>query len=244
MKFIRKNIKLISILIFITILTILIYLKFYLKNNKKVYEEKEIIKEEIVIKENELEKEENVNLKIETVFVDIKGAIKTPGVYEIESDKKVIDVVNKAGGLTNKADTSMVNLAKNVTNEMVIIIYTKEEIEKYKKQEEIIKVIDKECICPSITNDACINNDKKDNNSTNKNTTNEQEKIDANKEKININTATIEELQTLNGIGEGKAEAIIKYRDEHGIFKDINELKEVTGIGESVYEKIKDNITI
>ena len=154
----------------------------------------------------------------------------------------VIDVLKKAGGLTKEADTSMINLARQVEGEMVIIIYTKEEVKKYQTKEEIIKVIDKECICPEITNDACINNSS--NNPSNESQNNDKnDTIDQNK-KININTASLEELQNLNGIGEGKAKSIIEYREEHGNFNSIEELKEVSGIGESVYEKIKDNITI
>ena len=154
----------------------------------------------------------------------------------------VIDVVNEAGGLTKNADTSMINLAKVVTNEMVIIIYTKEEVKKYQKQEEIIKIIDKECICPEIKNDACINNQSSNPKESNKN--NNQTIENNSNKKININKASKEELQTLTGIGESKAEAIIEYRQKNGNFKTIEEIKEVSGIGESAYEKIKDYITI
>ena len=63
-------------------------------------------------------------------------------------------------------------------------------------------------------------------------------------EKININTATLEELQTLSGIGESKAKAIIEYREENGNFSKPEDILNVSGIGESVYEKIKDNITV
>lgn len=239
MKFIKRNIKLISILIAIIIIISLGVLKIYLNNNAKQDIKKEELEEEIVIEET-LEEEP----KIENVYIDIKGAVKKPGVYEIESNKKVIDVVNKAGGLTDNADTSMINLAKTVTNEMVVIIYTKEEVKKYQNQEEIIKIIDQECICPEITNDACINNNKTTTNQKSSSTENSNTKTNTSSNKININTATLEELQTLTGIGESKAESIIAYREEHGNFSAIEEIKEVSGIGESLYEKIKDNITI
>ncbi|MDY4078389.1 MAG: helix-hairpin-helix domain-containing protein [Clostridium sp.] len=64
------------------------------------------------------------------------------------------------------------------------------------------------------------------------------------KNKVNINTASINELDTLSGIGPSKAEAIIKYREENGTFKSIEEIKNVTGIGEALFEKFKENITI
>lgn len=68
--------------------------------------------------------------------------------------------------------------------------------------------------------------------------------INNNENKININTASINELDTLSGIGPSKAEAIIKYREENGTFKSIEEIKNVTGIGEALFEKFKENITI
>lgn len=61
--------------------------------------------------------------------------------------------------------------------------------------------------------------------------------------KVNINTANSKELTTLPGIGQAKAEAIIKYRKMHGKFKDVNELKEVNGIGDKVLTKIKPEVT-
>ena len=62
--------------------------------------------------------------------------------------------------------------------------------------------------------------------------------------KVNINSASLSELQTLDGIGEAKAQSIIDYRNQVGLFKDISELMNVSGIGETVFAKIKDNITI
>lgn len=231
MKFIRKNIKIITIILTIILVIFLILLKIYLNNKANlIKEETPAILNEIV--EEPIQKEEVEESK-ELVYVDIKGAVITPGVYEIESDKKVIDVVNIAGGLTDNADTTLINLAKQVSNEMVIIIYTKEELETAKKEDTIIKIIDKECICPEIKNDACIENIKEESNSN-----------DTASNKVNINIATLEELLTLTGIGESKAQAIIEHRNEIGKFTNIEELKEVSGIGEALYEKIKDNITI
>ena len=243
MKFIRKKIKIITIIILILLSIGLITIKIYLNNNStKNIKESKI--EEIIIKDDEeLDKKEEIPL-IENIFVDIRGAVVNPGVYEIENDKKVIDVVNKAGGLTEKADTSMINLAKQLTNEMVIIIYTKEEVEKYTNQEEIIKIVEKECICPKVENNACFNNNE--NNSLIEENNKENEVVEENKQndKINLNTANLEELQTLSGIGESKAKAIIEYRNEHKKFNNIEELKQVSGIGDALYEKIKNNITI
>lgn len=176
-------------------------------------------KEEVVdiFKEPEEIKEEESNSK--KVIVDIKGMINNPGVYEVDSNLRVNDVIELAGGLKEGADTSNINLAKLVSDEMTIIIYSTEEVIEKFKQEVCI------CNCPYIQNDACINS----NNDSNL---------------ININTAGIEELTTLTGIGDVKAEAIIKYRSEVGKFKTKEELLNVEGIGEALFEKIKDNITV
>ncbi|XCP84347.1 helix-hairpin-helix domain-containing protein [Roseburia hominis] len=62
--------------------------------------------------------------------------------------------------------------------------------------------------------------------------------------KVNLNTASKEELMTLSGIGESKAEGILAYREEQGAFKSIDEVKNVSGIGDGIFQKIKDHITI
>ena len=202
-----------TIIILCTIIVVLGGIIFILyKNNSSS-------KEEVVdiFKEPEEIKEEESNSK--KVIVDIKGMINNPGVYEVDSNLRVNDVIELAGGLKEGADTSNINLAKLVSDEMTIIIYSTEEVLEKFKQEVCI------CNCPYIQNDACINS----NNDSNL---------------ININTAGIEELTTLTGIGDVKAEAIIKYRSEVGKFKTKEELLNVEGIGEALFEKIKDNITV
>ena len=97
-----------------------------------------------------------------TYFVDIKGEINNPGVYEVDCNKRVIDVINMAGGLTDKADTSILNLSKKVKDEMYIIIYSSNQINEYKKEllpsKEIIKRVEEKIICPDNSNDACAKN--------------------------------------------------------------------------------------
>lgn len=238
MKLIKKNIKWISLIVIIILIISIIIVKAYLLKNDEV-DVKILEKEELVKTESTTEEQlEEVIPELDFVFVDIKGAVVKPGVYEIEATKKVIDVVNLAGGLTDQADTSLINLAKTISSEMVIIIYTKEEVAKAKEDASLTKVVDNECVCPQITNDACLNNEETTND--NKNTTN----TDTTASKVNINEATLEELQTLSGVGESKAQAIIDYREEHGPFETIEALKEVSGIGESLYEKIKNHIEV
>lgn len=210
-----------------------------IKTNK---EDKTIIKKE----------KDNSNTKKELIYVDVKGEVQSPGVYSFEKGR-VIDAIDKAGGITNNADTSINNLGKKLSDEMVIIIYSKSEIKKIQKVlRKKKKAIEK---CNELTsNNSCLTendlifNENKTNaikekekvNSKNNNTNNNSRKVSG---KISINTASKEELMTLTGIGESKAEKIIEYRNNNK-FTDISEIKNVKGIGESIFEKIKDNITI
>lgn len=165
---------------------------------------------------------------IEDYKVDIKGEILTPGIYTLKSNSRVIDVIEMSGGLTENADTSVINLSKKITDEMVIIIYSKSEVKDFKKTKETEKIVQEKCVKKdenALKNDACITDSAKTSG------------------KVSINTATKEELMTLTGIGDSKAEDIIKYREENGPFKTIEDIKNVSGIGDSLFAKIKENIT-
>ena len=143
------------------------------------------------------------------LLVDIKGAIKHPGLYKINEGDRVQDVIDLAGGLKEDADEKQVNLAQRLQDEMVIYIPTiGEEIEH---------------IQPNISS------------------TNTQNAQDG---KVAINHATAEEIQTLNGIGPKKAETIIAYREENGPFHTIEDLLNVSGIGEKTLENIRDQISV
>lgn len=162
------------------------------------------------------------------IKVDIKGQIINPGIYELKSSSRVIDVIEIAGGLTEDADTSVINLSKKITDEMVIIVYSKSQVQEFEKTKEIEKQVQEKCSeneIYSLKNEACIS------------TTNE---ING---KINLNTATKEELMTLQGIGESKAKEIIKYRESNGNFKSIEDIKNINGIGDNLFAAIKENIT-
>lgn len=163
--------------------------------------------------------------------VDIKGEVVSPGIYSLEPDSRVIDVIEHAGGLTEQANTTVINLSKKIADEMVIIIYSNTEVRDFENTKEKETIVQEKCNQKddnSLKNDACITSSQQATENT----------------KISLNTATIEQLMTLPGIGEAKAKAIIAYRDEQGGFKSIEELTKVTGIGESILAKIKDSITI
>lgn len=171
------------------------------------------------------------------IKVNIKGAVANPGVYSFSNGERVIDAIEKSGGLLETADTSVINLSKNLFDEMVIVIYTYDEVQAMKGNNILVQYVEHECDCPKLENDAClVDNDGNNNNLNNDNSGTNQ--------KISLNKATMEQLQTLSGIGEAKAKAIIKYREEHGNFTKIEDIMNVTGIGEKVFEQIKDNITI
>lgn len=196
------------------------------------------------VKKLSVDKKQDIKDDLSTVFVDVKGAVNSPGVYELDEGKRVIDAINLAGGLTDKADTININLSKKLTDEMYIIIYTKDEIYNYKQNNESvndIKCASMECVCPDVSNDACINSASTGNSSS---SSEDGNKVTDDDSKVSINSATKEELMKLEGIGEVKAEAIIKYRQENGSFKSVEELKNVSGIGDAVYDKIKDNIIV
>lgn len=185
------------------------------------------IDNKVVLNESDKENNKKDSEGVEYVIVDIKGEVVTPGVYELIKGSRVIDVINEAQGLTSNANTRYINLSKILEDGDAIVIYSNKEIEDASKEEKI--EVTTPCVCEDV-NSACIeNNIKNDNSTTNK---------------ININTASLEELTSLNGIGDAKAKAIIKYREENGNFKTIEDLIKVSGISESLFAKIKENITV
>lgn len=177
--------------------------------------------------------EENKESKVAKYYIDIKGFVKKPGVYEVTADNIVNDCIKLAGGLLKNADTTTINLSKKVSSEMVIYIPKKEEVIKTTTNTTVTK--DQE-----IPNDAVASDNNKSNSSISKDNNTQT----PNRTLVNINTATIQELTTLSGVGDAKAQDIIDYRTLNGNFKTIEDIKNVSGIGEALYAKIKDYITV
>ena len=196
--------------------------------------------EAVDVKDNDISKIiKNEIEKIDTtkkIKIDIKGLVVNPGVYELDENSRVIDAINAAGGLLEGANTGSINLSKILKDENVIIIENKQEPEK------IIEYVYQECNCPKV-NDACLNNQEVVNFQEEKKEESSRENNEENKI-VSLNSATIEEIQSLPGIGESKAKAIIKYRDENGLFQNVEDIKNVSGIGDSLFEKIKDYISL
>lgn len=189
----------------------------YSINDSESYEQIETISEE-----PQQQKEEFVENDTEEIVIHIAGEVNKPGIVKIKEGARIADVIEKAEGLTDQANLTNINLAYIVEDGQKITIPSKEEDTK-------------EYILEGSGQGVSSNNTQTNtsqNNSAGQNT------------KININKATKEELQTLSGIGESTAQKIIDYRKENGDFKQIEDIKNVSGIGEAKYNAIKDNIKI
>ena len=159
--------------------------------------------------------EETTTMMPQNCYVDIKGEVLRPGVYEFSCESRIQEVIKKAGGFTEEADETKINLAQKISDQMQIIVPN-----VHSKQEG------------GVTE----GNSEKGNLS---NTTPSNSKQGT----VNINTATLEELQTIKGIGKKKAEAILQYRKEHGAFRTKEDLLRVKGIGKKALEAIESQVT-
>ena len=217
----RKQI-LFSLCLIILVAGTIVY--FIINNNDK----KEIVKETKLITSKK--KRKKIKKIEKTIMVDVKGQVVNKGIYKLKLGSRVIDAINMAGGITDKGDTSVLNLSKKLKDEMVIIVYSYYEVEHFKETREEQTNIQNNCVngIDGINNDGCIS----DNSNSLGNTT------------ISINTATVEDFNKLPGIGEEKAKNIIEYRNSNGGFKTVEDIKNVSGIGDSIFEKIKDYIAI
>lgn len=198
------------VIIIVLIISMLGGIFYYVKNDNKVSEDVVLVTKKV----------SSTKVSNKKMYVDIKGSVKNPGVYEFKENDRVIDAINYAGGLNKYANTSNINLSQKLSSEMVIYVFSNKEIE------DGSKVSSCSTICEA--NVIEINNCVDENNSS---------------DKVNINNATLEELMTLTGIGESKAKNIIAYREKEK-FKTIEDIKNISGIGDALFEKIKDRIVV
>lgn len=216
MKYINKKTK---ILLIILIAIMAIGISYYAYQNEK--ESQNIIEQQnLEIEEN---KQEESSKETKKIIVHVSGAVQNEGVIELEENSRIADAIEKAGGFREDAYTKDVNLAYKLEDGMKIYIPTMEE-----KENEKANVIVESGIETENNNNSYSNTDEGKNVNS----------------KVNINTASKEELDTLPGIGPSTAEKIINYRKENGKFKSIEGIKDVSGIGDSKYENIKDMIEI
>ena len=150
----------------------------------------------------------------EWIYVDVCGAVENPGVYRIEAGSRVFQVLEQAGGCTEDASLETVNQADLLSDGQKIRIYTREEAEQMGDNLR----------------------DESQGMETDSQTTSDG--------RVDINRAGKEELMTLTGIGETRAQAILAYRESHGKFSSVEELMQVEGIKEKTYEKLKNQIRI
>ncbi len=155
------------------------------------------------------DKQEKTDNDSSSIFVEVKGAVKKPGVYTFQSDARVEEAIRKAGGFTSKADTIEINQAAKLEDSMMIYVRKQGEAERQTQTAGA-----------SATSD----NEKS--------------------QSVNVNQADATELQTINGIGPAKAEAIITYREEHGEFQQIEDLRNISGFGEKTIERLKNELTV
>lgn len=156
----------------------------------------------------------------DSIYVYVSGQVKNPGVYCLKSSDRVFMAIDKAGGLTDKAQKTGIDMAKVLEDGQNLIILSQKEYEKSLKEK----------------NEKSANDESSDNSNSDKEGTEGS--------LVNINTADISQLTTLSGIGETRAKAIIAYREENGDFKSKEDIKNVSGIGESTYSNIEKMITV
>ncbi len=189
---------------------------YFIYNKNQVKEDINIENE--ILANNVSTNENNTNDDI--VIIHITGSVKNPGIVKLKEGSRIEDAIEAAGGLTENADITKVNLA-----------YIVEDGTKIKIPSASEEDIGDEDIIDSKSGDNIIieENTVSSNNST---------------QTININKATEKEFETLPGIGPSLASKIIEYRNQNGKFGSIEDIKNVNGIGDSKYEKIKDLITV
>ncbi|UUM58439.1 helix-hairpin-helix domain-containing protein [Streptococcus suis] len=146
------------------------------------------------------------------LVVDVKGAVKNPGLYTLEHGSRVNDALLAAGGFSQEADQKSVNLAQKLSDEAVVYVASKG---------ENISVV-----ASSNPSSAMSQNQ------------------DDKQGLVNLNTATEAELQTISGVGAKRAADIIAYREANGGFKSVDDLNNVSGIGDKTLENIRPYVTV
>ena len=204
----------IKIAITLFVIIIAIFYYIYSQNQKEIFFEESKQENEVQEKTEETE-----NKKI---IVHVSGAVKNEGIVELEEGARVANAIEKAGGVRDDAYTKDINYALKLEDGMKIYVPT---IEEAKQEKEEVNI-------NSESSNYII--------SSNNTKTNEN----SNGQKVNINNADESELDELPGVGPSTAQKIIQYRKENGEFKSIDELKNVSGIGEAKFQKIKDLICV
>lgn len=185
------------------------------------------------------EVEDNAN----KIYIYIIGEVNQPGVVILDEGSRISDAINSAGGTTANADLSKINLVYTLQDGMKINIPNSEQLKKEPDFQYITSNASDETLNESSSGNGSVSASSSSNGSSNDNKTSGSS-IDAQSNIVNINTATQTELETLPGIGPSLALRIIEYRKENGKFNNIEEIKNVKGIGEAKYDDIKKHIKV
>lgn len=228
----QKIIFVILVFIIMLIIFIWLYTRFYDDNG-------EIITSNNDSEENETEQIENSKLGLVSnaksrIIIDVTGEVNNPGVVTLNEGARIIDAINAAGGKTEEADLSRINLAYILEDGVQLYVPKIGEDNNINKTSQI-KENEQEATIQYIKTDAG------EGIITTEFAKEEEQTVNT---KININTANKIKLETLPGIGDSTAQKIIEYREKNGRFKTIEDIKNVSGIGDSKYNTLKDKITI
>lgn len=181
----------------------------------------EIQEPDKTLSSNSLVQLESPGKSAKDLFVDVKGKVKQPGIYSFSANERVHHIILRAGGFLSDADRNRINLALPLSDGMVVWV-------------------------PSVTDKTSLGSSLPFpcGEALNKPFSPSSSNTSSGSAKINLNTASLDQLLSLPGIGEAKAKAILTFREKKGGFKSVEQLLEVTGIGDKMFEKIKEKVVI
>ncbi len=178
------------------------------------------------------EEEEITSSEPEYIYVEVKGAVKKPGIYELAKGIRIFEVLEEVGGVNDNADLTYINQTKMLVDESLLVILTTAEIKKLIEEEEI-KALKASQVVEAKEKKEVVGY----------NYCNCEETSSSGEKQVNLNTASFEQLLVVPNIGETKAKAIIDYRNKNR-FEKLEDLLNVPGIGTATFEKIKDFFTL
>ena len=181
-------------------------------------------------------------------YVHISGAVKYPGVYQMEPQSRLYEAVMKAGGFEESASEDYCNLAQTIVDGMRYYIPTKDEVKEILVSDNGLYLA-REMTASAEETAGPQKENPQENQMENKEVSEAGYKLSQDgcydsEGRLDINQAGIEELTGLTGIGTTRAEAIIAYRTENGSFQRIEDLMKVSGIKEGTYNQLKDKIVV
>ncbi|NTU32477.1 ComEA family DNA-binding protein [Brevibacillus sp. HB1.1] len=159
------------------------------------------------------EKDKDKEPLLSPLYVDVKGQVKNPGLYQFEPGTRVANAIEKAGGALPDADLVQINLAAPLTDGAALVIPAKGATAPVSASIGLVQS------ASSVSTTGASS-------------------------AINLNMATVEELMSLPGIGEARAKAIVEYRTKQGPFRSADDLKQIEGIGEKMFARIKDRLVV